>query len=172
MTDRIFDENPDQTPRAIQQKIIELLELERLIIIPSEPGEMFGHADGVLQLLDDKTALVNDYQRIDPAFGQALGSSLRGHSIEIIPFPYVPKLSRNRIPSAEGVYINFLRTPSHIVYMTFNRPEDEQVLGVLQTLFRGKHLEPVQSKSLVGKGGGLHCITWSPVMLCETEPRD
>ena len=50
MTDKIYRKNPQHEPRRLRQKIQDLLEVERRIVIPPEPGDVLGHADGVVPL--------------------------------------------------------------------------------------------------------------------------
>ena len=52
------------------------LRVAELIVIPKEPYDEIGHADGMVRFLDAKTVLVNDYSEVDPDFGQRLLSDL------------------------------------------------------------------------------------------------
>ena len=49
LTDRIYQENRPLTPAAIRERLRRELEVGKLIIIPVEPGDVLGHADGVLR---------------------------------------------------------------------------------------------------------------------------
>ena len=43
--------------------------MDRLIFIPQEPGDVTGHADGVVRFIDGDSVVVNDYRRVDPEYG-------------------------------------------------------------------------------------------------------
>ena len=60
MTDRVFSENPEFEPSNLIGKLKELLQVDNLIIIPRQPGDFTGHADGMVRFFDNKTLIIND----------------------------------------------------------------------------------------------------------------
>ena len=86
------------------------MELEKLVMIPPEPGDKFGHADGVVQLVNERLAVMNEYRAINDDYGRKVERILKNSGIDCARIPYAPSdRVRNGIPSAEGVYVNFLR---------------------------------------------------------------
>ena len=69
MTDEIYVENPGVERPRLRDRLRALLEVDRLILIPKEPYDKIGHADGMVRFVDSTTVLVNDYAILDPMFG-------------------------------------------------------------------------------------------------------
>jgi agmatine deiminase len=135
------------------------VQLESDRIIPKEPDDKIGHADGMVRLVNDRTALVNDYRHVDRAFGQRLAKALA--RFEIIPFPYCPCAEViDGIDSAEGVYINFLQVQGTIFLPIFGQPSDDEALSRLSNAFQGTRIVPVRANELARGGGVLNCATW------------
>ena len=163
LTNKVCVENPRYSQRNLRAKLANLLEVDRLILIPPEPEDVFGHSDGVLAFIDDRTLLVNDYRRVEPEYGKGLKSLLARHRFDLVPFPYCPT---NRvidgIASAEGCYINFLKTPDAIFLPAYGRREDDQATRILERAMPGRDIIPIRCNKLAEKGGVIHCVTWSP----------
>lgn len=66
LTDRIFRENSQVDRPDLLGVLRELLRVDELIIIPVEPGDEVGHADGVVRFLDSGVVVINDYSAIAP----------------------------------------------------------------------------------------------------------
>lgn len=58
ITDRVFLENPEYDKNTLLLELEKLLEAS-LIIIPSLKSDMTGHADGMVRLVGENTAIVN-----------------------------------------------------------------------------------------------------------------
>src|SRR5579884_4014086 len=103
VTDKLYRENPGLTRLTLRTVLCELLGVERCLVIPAEPGDCFGHADGVVRFLDRHTVAVNDYSVVEPEYGQRLQAILRRAGLRVEPMPYVPDVSEtDGIPSAAG----------------------------------------------------------------------
>ena len=166
LTDKIYRENPTVERQKLRDQLRRLLEIDRPIIIPKEPYEAIGHADGMVRFVDEKTVLVNDYEKVDRAFGTRLNASLRRHGFEMIPFPYFPTEKPGRDPgigSAVGVYINFLQVEGMIFCPVFGQHEDDGALGMVSKCFPRRQIIAVQCTNLAIGGGGLNCVTWNVV---------
>lgn len=59
ISDRVFAENPERDKQSLIAELANLLEAE-IIIIPSQKGDMTGHADGMVRFIDRNTLLGND----------------------------------------------------------------------------------------------------------------
>lgn len=55
LTNRIFEDNPQWDRKKLLFQIQDLLELDRLFLIPEQPGDFTGHADGMVRFVDEKT---------------------------------------------------------------------------------------------------------------------
>lgn len=148
LTDRIYAENRSLSPRVLVDHLREELQAERLIIIPSEPGDVFGHIDGILRLIDDRTVILNDYRNTSPEYGRQLESQLRQLGFDLIRLPYAPsnEISADGIPSASGVYVNFLETPGTIVCPTYGLAEDDRAVRALEKCYPSRRVVAVRSE--------------------------
>lgn len=74
-----------------------------LVVVPKEPYDIVGHADGVVRFIEDGLVVLNDYREVDPSYGERLESALRrgGLVIERLPHFCVDE-ERDGIPSAAG----------------------------------------------------------------------
>ena len=162
VTERVFVENPALTQRAVIRQLSDDLEVDRLVVIPIEPGDVLGHADGVLHLVEDRLALVNDYRRSDPGYGQALARILGDHGIEVVRVPYAPDItSRSPIPSAMGVYVNLVETDEAIFAPVYRTSTDDLAHSVIANAFAGRPVVvAIDCRTIAVAGASLHCVTW------------
>jgi len=160
VTDKIYGENRDIERPRLRTQVRTALEVDQLIVVPKEPYDTIGHADGMIRFVDERTVLVNDYACVEPAFGNRLIQALAG--LEIVPFPYVPTDNViDGIDSSEGVYINFLQVSGTIFLPVFGFRQDEMALKLLGRVFPDSRIIPVPSNELAREGGVLNCVTWT-----------
>ena len=157
LTDKVVRENPAVPPRQLVQQLRQQLETDRLVLLPTDPHDFTGHADGMLHPLDERTVLVNDYRR--EAWWTALQTTLlnAGLSWEFLPYnPY----GNARYDDATGCYCNFLLLNTVLLAPVFRLPDDEAALRQLERLFSQYTVVPVLARELAPAGGLLHCVTW------------
>ncbi len=162
LTEKVYKENAEHTGLALRNALRTALEVDRLIVCPREPGDVFGHADGMVRFVDGHTLLVNDYSSANPQFGRRLVSALKRDGFDVIAFPYQPSYkATDGIPFASGVYINFLQTMDTIMVPAFGLAEDAQAADVLRRAFPHTKVVPVRCGALAKSGGVLNCVTWN-----------
>jgi len=139
-----------------------MLEIEQLIIIPQEPGDYIGHADGMVRFIDEGKVLVNQYPQnktyID--FALRLKASFRNAGLECIEFPYTSWKNQDG-DDATGCYINFLEIGKYISYPVFEAPEDQLAQSILEDVFPDRQLIDIDCRQLAKFGGVLNCATWN-----------
>jgi agmatine deiminase len=162
VTDKIFRENPGVGRAGLIDVLRELLGVEDLIVIPKEPYDVVGHADGVVRFLDDGLVVVNDYSGVAPRYGQRLRSILRRAGLERVELPYRPGQSGGGdIPSAVGCYANFLSVRGLIVVPVYGREEDDGACQIIKANTSGSAVVPLDCSDLARGGGVLNCVTWT-----------
>ena len=165
VTDKVFRENPGLSREDVIRRMKRELGLWELIVVPREPHDPIGHADGMVFWLDERTVLINDYSPIGTAFRRRMHRVLGRHGIEFIELPYDPQGGgRNGIPAAAGNWMNFLRAGCALIVPTFGLPGDRRALDVLDDLHPGHAIEPLDCGTLASEGGGPHCATWQAIM--------
>lgn len=153
ISDRVFSENPGYAEGALIRVLEELL-TTHVIVIPSLPSDMTGHADGMVRFVDENTVVGNatSYQN---GLEQRIKEVLALHGINTIDFPYY---SASGI-SAEGCYLNYLETYDHIFLPVFGSDMDQEAIQRAEEVF-SKQVVPVRIDEIAKEGGGLNCVSW------------
>ncbi len=161
-TDKVFRENPKIEREKLVALLTDLFEGAELIVIPQEPEDPIGHADGVVRFLDEETVVVNDYSDVDPKYGRKLTGWLKkmGWRIESIPYSPVCETGSADLPSAVGNYVNFLRVAQVILLPIYGIPSDDRAIRLLGELLPGTEIVPLLCSELAGAGGVLNCASW------------
>lgn len=68
---------------------------------------------------------------------------------------------RDDLPSAVGIYINYLRVGDVVVVPGFDRPEDEVAVEKARQVMPNATVFQVPCRSLAEKSGVLNCISWT-----------
>lgn len=155
ISDRVFSENPEYPALRLVSDLENLLEA-KVIIIPSLPAkyDMTGHADGMVRFLDENTVLGNRVRGRN-TLEKRITAVLQSHAINTIEFPYF----ESRGISAEGCYLNYLETDSHIFLPIFKNKMDVEAIDLATEVF-SKTIAPVCVSEIAKEGGALNCISW------------
>ena len=162
VTDKVYRENQGMGREELRQELRRLLRVERLIVIPTEPGDVVGHADGMVRFVEGDVILANDYKIVDDRHRATLGRVLGQAGLEVIELPYRPQAGKARgIPSASGCYLNYLRVGRLIVLPSFGLPEDEETWSRVQCYFPDSDVQSLACSDLSVEGGVLNCASWT-----------
>lgn len=160
LTDKVFDENADFKKNELINELENLFET-KVIIIPKEPSDFTGHADGVIRYYDNETVLINGYKPTDKrGFQNRLTKELKNQGLRAIEIPYNPYDNGN-YDMADGLYINYLQMDNFILLPTFEKKEDEKAYRQFEQLFSRQTIETIDSRDISVDGGVLNCITWN-----------
>jgi len=178
MTDKIYSENPSYKANKplLLQEIAEALEIDKVIIIPKEPGDIYGHTDGMVRFISDTEVIINDYLESDgytKTFINKLKKALQSRGLTIagtIPYRAFPrtKTTKKTNPSspmsdtdpATGCYINYLELDNLIIFPQFGITEDQPALDAIHRYFPNKKILPLICTVIAQEGGVLNCISW------------
>ena len=156
LTDKIVRENRISYNRsALIQKLQDTFEVEKIILIPWDKSEEYGHSDGMIRFIDKETVVIQyylkDYAQLLTPIKQA------GLKIEYIDYNVKKKDSR------DWAYLNFLQTKDLILIPKFGIEHDdqafEQIKGLYST-YAGK-IHQIDMNETVRFGGALNCISWT-----------
>ena len=143
-------------------------------VLPVEPGDDLGHADGIINFAPDGSVFINDYSVMkSKEYDQYLGEVIKaveaaGLAWRLFPFAYhkMPKITekvfRKKFPHADdfnpayGYYINYLRVGNTFILPVFGIEEDQKAMQ----MFDGIRVEPVDCSELSMEGGLIRCVTW------------
>jgi agmatine deiminase len=164
-TRKVFGRNPGRSQPEVLETLRRALGLERLVVVPVEPGDRTGHVDGMLRFVDEGRLVMNDYAGLDGAgsFPRRLLEALDRElpDVERIPLPYQwSSARRDGWYDARGNYANFLRTSRRTYVPVYGGSQDEAALEIFEELFPGR-VSPVDARVVARYGGSLHCISWN-----------
>ncbi len=178
MTNKVYSDNPsfNTNKQELIQQISEKLEVEKVVIIPKEPWDIYGHSDGMVRFVSDDTVVINNYLEEDgfsKTFINKLKKSLQTQGISIaytLPYRAFPKNKTKKYAKqtqsckdtdpAIGCYINYLELENLIIFPQFGINEDQQALTQIQDYFPTKKIIPLNCTDIAKEGGVLNCISW------------
>lgn len=153
ISDRVYSENPSWHKAELTAELAKLLEAN-VIIIPSLKSDMTGHADGMVRLVGENTAIVN--APLSPyGFETKVKKSLQNYGFNVIDFPYF----YSKGDSAVGCYLNYLETEKSIFMPVFGVDTDNEAIELAKNIF-DKIIIPVNINEIAADGGLLNCISW------------
>lgn len=156
MTDKVVWENRlKYSKQKLIARLHEVFEVDKVVLIPADPKDIFGHADGMLRFIDDDTVLVSSFYREETVMLRQL--SRAGLKAEFLD-PGQKKLHKY-----EWAYVNFLQMRDVLLLPVFEYGANEKALELIQSWYpeyKGKIL-PVDCTSLLKHGGALNCVSWT-----------
>ena len=159
MTSKIFEENPSDNLSWFIHYIESALGA-RLVILPWDANEEFGHSDGICRYIGRDRVLLTNYADFDSRMAERFRNPLKPS------FKRVEELTFNthRNPHKHSwAYINWLQTEQVLILPKFGIEEDEQALEQISRLmpeYDGR-IEMVDASDLVIHGGCFNCCSWT-----------
>ena len=155
MTDKVFCENKHKSEEEIKQTIETALEC-KLIIIPWDKEEKYGHADGMVRYVGPGHVLINNYADFDELLRKKLLNALS---------PHFEKISELKYHSFAGekswAHINFLRIGGYILVPQMGIASDRVAVEQLSAIYSDYKIIPVRADGIVSKEGALNCVSWN-----------
>ena len=97
-----------------------------------------GYSDGGFRFVSENRVLINYYSVIDPAYGVKLRTLLEKNELEVETLPIFEEdggQRRGNLPTAVGIYINYLRVGDFVVVPGYLRqPVDQLAKETIQTV--------------------------------------
>ena len=154
MTDKVFSENPDKSRKEVLSTLEELMGCE-ILIIPHDPEEETGHADGMLRYIGNNTVLLNHYYDFDETLRKKFLKILspRFNVVEL-------HLDTDKYLATSWAYINYLQVGGLVIAPAVNKKLDDVAFGQLEDYLK-LEVSPVPSLGIVRLGGGLNCASWT-----------
>jgi agmatine/peptidylarginine deiminase len=156
MTDKVVLENRlKYSKQKLISRLHEVFEVDKVVLIPADSENIFGHADGMLRFIDDDTVLVSSFYRGDKEMLRQL--SRAGLKAEFLD------LGQKKLHKYEWAYVNFLQMRDVLLLPVFENGGNEKALELIQNWYpeyKGKIL-PVDCTTLLKYGGALNCVSWT-----------
>ena len=155
MTDKIFVENSDFSKEEVVAEIEKVFSA-KLVVIPWDIEDVYGHADGMVRFVSENHVLINNYKDID--------TELRLKVLDALN-PYFSQISELEYGSAQRVnswaHINYLQVNNLIFVPQLEIPSDKLAIEQISSIFPDSTIIPVEVKGIVKKGGALNCVSWN-----------
>lgn len=163
MTERVLSDN-NLSAAQLKTALSEYFEVRRLFVIPEEPGDITGHADGSVQILNPETIVINRYHResdVQRTYRLKVANIIGRHfSTVSIPCEQPLEISGEGFPSAWGNRLNWLRWHEKILFPAFGNQRDAETSEILNRYHLMPVPVPIEAFELYTHfGGSLHCIT-------------
>jgi agmatine/peptidylarginine deiminase len=155
MVNKVINENVEWPLRTLIHELEEIFQAE-VVIVPWDPAEPYGHADGMVRYLGHGKVLINNYHDYDVDLAKAVKGVLRSH-FEVEELRY-GKLNQSNDTWA---YLNYLQVGQVILIPQLNCQSDALALEQIAAHHPGCEVIPIPMRSIVKQGGGMNCISWN-----------
>ena len=155
MTDKIFVENSGLSKEEVVAEI-ERVFSAKLVVIPWDKEEEYGHADGMVRFVSDNHVLINQYKDIDLELRQKLIDALSPYFSKISELEYGKASSQN-----SWAHINYLQVDNFIFVPQLGIMTDELAREQISKVFPTSKIVPVEVKGIVKNDGALNCVSWN-----------
>lgn len=165
-------------------KLYETLKVKEIIIIPHEPGDFTGHADGLVRFKDDNTVLVSEHtnlqnqvdEYVSKSYANKLYGALGKAGLDIIQIPSFFSGIKNDEGdwTAIGNYINYLQVGHKVFIPQYYRENedykaspsdvkacDERAYKKFCDLFGKDNVITIDAVDVARYSGVLNCVTWN-----------
>ena len=159
VTDRFLADNGLAKEQAVAA-LREALGMEQIAILPADPEDRLGHADGMAAFIASNVVAVTRY---DEPFRTAVLDELRAAfpDVEIVEIESPaggPPAADAAFGSAHGLYVNAVATDRHLYVPTFGIPEDAAAMELLRAR-SDREVVPVDARKVAALGGSVRCLS-------------
>lgn len=160
LTDKVVWENERHySEKQLINKLHDLFEVDKVVLIPWDEECEYGHADGMLRFVNNEKVLISGfYEKADNEFSKWILESLDKAKIDRDWL----RVSDNEVED-NIAYINFLQTKDLILVPALNQPEDNKAVEEISKHFSkyANRIDKVDMREIVRHDGALNCITWT-----------
>jgi len=162
LSDDIYGRFTPSEIAVAESRLEKLLAMNKVAIVPEEPEvPRLGHIDGIANWLAPGVLALSNFS--DTTVYESYVDKLRntfGANLTVVPFPYAVsmEIGQDGFESAEGIYVNFLRTKKAIYLPIFDIPEDDTALAMARA-FSDRPVFPVNASEIAIMGGSVHCLS-------------
>lgn len=156
LTDKIVKENKlAYSKNELIKKLQDTFQVNKVVLIPWDKLDEYGHADGMIRFIDNETVLINHFYRDNTVLIYRLKQA--GLKTEYLNYKQKTNGKLN------WSYINFLQTKDLILLPKFDIDEDIEAFEQIESYYadyKGR-IAQVEMIKIVEYGGALNCITWT-----------
>ena len=157
MTSKIFSENPWQ-PEELMEALRDQFGV-KVIILPWDSKEIFGHVDSLCRPLPDGGVLFSEVSFFNPDIAKSAENVLDRF------FPLIMQFGFGRTHNQDKLwaYMNYLQTKDVILFPKLSIPEDDEAFKQIKGMFPDYEgsIEQIDMHRIIKCGGALNCISWN-----------
>lgn len=155
--------NPNLTKEQIEENLKEYFGINNIIWLKKGliNDHTDGHVDDVARFIEPNKILICCEDDLNDENYEILKENyeiLAKLSFEIIKLP-VPHMNYNDGTKAPASYANFYIGNKTVLVPTYNDPNDDKALLIIQSCFKNRNVVGIDCTDLIYGGGALHCIT-------------
>lgn len=159
ITTRILKDNSQYSKNELLDKLEELLQIDKIVLISPEPGDVLAHADGQVHFIQSDVLFVGEFENSSEVKAQ-LRRALPDVKLVDLPSNYQSAGQYDdEIPSAKGLYINMMETKNTVFVPQYNLSLDKRIINLVRK-YTDKKVQPINVSSLSTLGGSVNCLTW------------
>lgn len=159
ISEKVLRDNPLYSRTKLTSALSNLLELDKIVFIPTVPYDVTGHADGMVKFINEDTIFLNDFSKTcSHSYLKKLHKAIKGFNVVSMTNEFHRNKSKD---DATGDYINMIVVKELIFLSSYGYPSDELALRTVQAAYTTHTIIQVKTNDLAEKGGILHCATWS-----------
>jgi agmatine deiminase len=169
--------NPALSREQIEQELRRYLGIEKVLWLGDGivGDDTDGHVDDMARFVNETTVVIAVEDDPDDVNYEALQENYRrlktytdlnGNPLTVVTLPMPSPLSYDgfRLPAS---YANFYIANTVVLVPTYNCPQDQQAIDILQKFFPGRRVVGIDCTDLVWGLGAIHCITHEEPALVE-----
>ena len=156
LTEKIVKENKYiYSKNDLIKKLHKTFEVDKVVLIPTDKIDIYGHSDGMIRFIDNDNVLINHFYEND----SILKYRLKQAGLNPVFLQFKRQTDKNK----NWAYINFLQTKDLILLPKFDIEEDNAALEQIEKYYPNykNKIAQINMTDFVKLGGALNCITWT-----------
>ena len=161
--------NPELSRVQIENILMKTVGVEKIIWLKDGlvNDHTDGHVDDLIKFVNKNTILCSyeedesnsNFKNLDENYKileQATDQNGQKFNLVKIPLPHMNYTNGEPAPAS---YANFYIGNDVVLVPTYNDPNDEKALDIIQSYFPNRKVVGIDSRDLIYGGGAIHCIT-------------
>ena len=161
--------NPAMSREQIEQKLSQYLGIEKVLWLGDgiAGDDTDGHVDDMARFVNESTVVIAveddptdvNYEALQENYNRLKTfTDLNGNPLHVIKLPMPSPFSYDgfRLPAS---YANFYIANTVVLVPTYNCPQDQKAIAILQEYFPDRRVVGIDCSNLVWGLGAIHCIT-------------
>ncbi len=158
-TSRLYTNNPSIAPEVIDQTLQDYMGITSIVAVSPQYDDYWGHIDMQMKLLNDTTFVISSVENGSGPNYDVLEANVA--LIKGLTAPNGNPYHIARLPKADNwkTYANSLILNNKVIVPIYDHLNDQIALDTYSALMPDHTVVGINSNSIIGWGGAIHCIT-------------